>query len=416
MLGFNSETRQRACEHAGKGVVNMTTVEPLSEMDGTVRSLAEATASRNAWLELDLSMLEGNVAVLRERLGPVVELIAVVKANAYGAGVEGIAPALEAAGVTRFAVVWPSEGLALRSMGVRRPVIVLGHAFPEDALAAVENEITLTCHSMALGEALSAAAVRVGKTAKVHVKVDTGLHRFGVPLDEAVTLAEGLRRLPGIEVEGLTTHMANADEADDSFAEAQQAVFMQASRRLPWIPYLHTANSATALRRSELRYSGVRVGLALHGLLPANTPAVGVRPVLSLKARLARVADVAPGEGVSYGLTWRAERASKVGLVPVGYADGWRRSLGNAGRVLVGGLSCPVVGRVCMDQFLADVTDVGGAAEGDEVVLIGSQGGLQITVDEVAALTGTISWDVMASLQARLPRIYHRGGVVSFEV
>jgi alanine racemase len=393
----------------------MTAVEPISEASDGVGSLAEATASQNAWLELDLAALDGNVAALRERLGPDVELIAVVKANAYGAGVEGIAPALEAAGVARFAVVWASEGLALRRMGLELPVIVLGHAFPADAAAAVEHDITLTCHSMALGEALSAAAVRLGKTAKVHVKVDTGLHRFGVPLDGAVALADGLRRLPGIEVEGLTTHMANADEPDDSFAEEQQTVFLEAVRRLPWIPYLHTANSATALRRSELRHSGVRVGLALHGVLPANTPALGVRPVLSLKARLARVADVAPGEGVSYGLTWRAERASKVGLVPVGYADGWRRSLGNAGRVLIGGRSCPVVGRVCMDQFLADVTDVPGAAEGDEVVLIGSQGGLRITVDEVAALTGTISWDVMASLQARLPRICHRGGVVSFE-
>ncbi len=276
----------------------------------------------------------------------------------------------------------------------------------------MEHDITLTIHSLDLAEALSAEAMRQGRTATVHVKVDTGLHRFGVPPEEAVALAEAARGLPGIVVEGLTTHMANADEADDSFADEQHAAFEQTARRLPWIPYRHTANSATALRRGELRYHGVRIGLALHGILPANTPSIGVRPVLSLKARLARVADVAPGEGVSYGLTWRAERQSRVGLVPVGYADGWRRSLGNAGSVLIDGRRCPIVGRVCMDQFLADVTDLPSAAEGDEVVLIGRQGAETISADEVAELTDTISWDVIASLQARLPRIYHRDGVV----
>jgi alanine racemase len=412
MLGFCKVARQSVCEQSGKGGVNMSPVRSLSNPTTQHPSLAEATQSRNAWLELDLDALDTNVRVLRERIGPSVELIAVVKANAYGAGVQGLAPALESAGIDRFAVVWPAEARALREYGVTRPVLVLGHAFAADAEMSVSRDITLTCHSLELGKALARAAQHLGKTAKVHVKVDTGLHRFGVTLDEAVALAEALRALPGIEVEGLTTHMANADEADDSFDDQQHELFAEAARRLPWIPYHHTANSATALRREELRYDGVRIGLALHGVLPANTPPTDVRPVLSLKARLARVADVAPGEGVSYGLTWRAERPSRVGLVPVGYADGWRRSLGNHGRVLVHGQSCPMVGRVCMDQFLADVTDVPGASEGDEVVLIGTQGGASIGADEVAETTGTISWDVLASLQARLPRLYHRAGNV----
>ncbi len=380
---------------------------PISQV-----TLAAATCSRNAWLELDLDALAHNVAALKATIGGNVELIAVVKANAYGAGVEGIAPALEAAGVTRFAVVWPAEALALRGLGITAPVLVLGHAFPADADPAVRHDITLICHSLELGRALSEAAVRQQKVARVHVKVDTGLHRFGTTLVEAVPLAEALRALPGVEVEGLTTHMANADEADDTFAESQHAVFAEAARLLPWIPYRHTANSATALRRQELRYEGVRVGLALHGLLPANTAGPELRPVLSLKARLARVADVTPGEGVSYGLTWRAQRPSKVGLVPVGYADGWQRSLGNAGYVLVGGQDCPMVGRVCMDQFLVDVTDVPGATEGDEAVLIGTQGAQRITADDIAMRANTISWDILSSLQARLPRIYHRAGVV----
>ncbi len=208
--------------------------------------------------------------------------------------------------------------------------------------------------------------------------------------------------------------MANADEADDSFAELQHAVFREAERRLPWIRYRHTANSATALRRPDLQYEGVRLGLALHGILPPNSPPPpeGLKPVLSLKARLARVAELPPGDGVSYGLTWRAQRPSRVGLVPVGYADGWRRSLGNRGHVLVAGQRCPIIGRVAMDQFLADVTDVPSAAEGTEVVLLGRQRDDEITVDEIAALEDTISWEVTAALQARLPRIAHREGHV----
>lgn len=336
-----------------------------------------------------------------------------MKANAYGAGAAALAPALEAAGADRFAVVWPHEGYMLRQVGITRPILVLGHAFPADATQAVRAGLTLTCHSRELADAISAAATSAGVTAPVHVKVDTGLHRFGLDIDAAVDLANYLRTLPGIEVEGLTTHMANADEADDSFAETQHTIFREAAARLPWIPYRHTANSATALRRTELRYSGVRVGLAIHGILPPNTPGPPLQPILSLRARVARVADVAPGEGVSYGLTWRAERASRVALIPVGYADGWRRDLGNAGEVLIHGRRCPMVGRVCMDQFLADVTDLPvPVAEGDVATLLGSDGAQAITAADAAARAGTIAWDVMASLQARLPRLYHRGGIV----
>lgn len=373
--------------------------------------LARATENQNAWIEVDLAAAEHNVAALKAHLGPV-ELIAVVKANAYGSGAAVLAPALEAAGVDRFAVVWPHEGYMLRQAGVTRPILVLGHAFPADAVPAVRSGLTLTCNAIELGESLSSAAQAAGVTAAVHVKVDTGLHRFGLEIDSAVTLAEQLRTLPNLIVEGLTTHMANADEADDSFAEHQHAVFREAASRLPWVPYRHTANSATALRRTGLRYNGVRMGLALHGVFPANSSGPELRPVLSLRARIARVSGVAPGEGVSYGLTWRAERPSTVALVPVGYADGWRRHLGNRGTVLVRGQRCPMVGRVCMDQFLVDVTGVPGVMEGDTATLIGADGDDRLTATEVAEQAETISWDVLASLNARLPRLYHRAGAV----
>ncbi len=380
----------------------------------TGRTLTRETAQRNAWIEVDLDAIDHNVATLRAALGSSVELIAVVKANAYGHGVEGLAPVLERAGVDRFAVVWTAEAVALRSLGVTLPILALGHSFPMDAVALVFNDITQVVHSIELGEALSRAAVAQGKAARVHIKIDTGLHRFGLALEDAVTLAEQLRALPSLEVEGLTTHMANADEADDSFGERQDGLFAEAAHRLPWIPYRHTANSATALRRPAFRYDGVRIGLALHGVLPPNTPVPlgGLRPTLSLKARIARVSDIPAGDGVSYGLAWRARQAARVALIPVGYADGWRRSLGNKGSVLVRGQRCPIVGRVAMDQFLIDVTNSGDVAEGEDAVLLGSQGDGAITVEEIAALEDTITWEVLAGLQARLPRIYHRRGVV----
>jgi len=375
-------------------------------------SLADFTNERNAWIEVDVGALAANVRFLREAVGSGVELIGVVKANAYGHGAPGVGAALEGLGVDRLAVAWVGEGVALRQAGVRCPVLVLGHAYPSDAAAAVANDLTLTCHSAAVGTELSREAWAAGRTARVHIKVDTGLHRFGVDLEEAVGLAEHLRRFPGLEVEGLSTHMANADEEDDSFSDVQDALYREALRRLPWITFRHVANSATALRRPALRYDGVRCGLSLYGVAPPNTPAQGLRPVLSLRARVARVTTVPDGEGASYGLTWRAAGARTLALVPVGYADGWRRSLSGRFTVLVGGRRYPGVGRVAMDQFLVDVSAAALVREGDVVTLIGMDGGDGIGVDEIAGQAGTISWEILAGLQARLPRVFHREGAV----
>ena len=371
-------------------------------------ALDSVTSRLNAWIEIDLEALDANYAAIAAATAPA-EVIPVVKANAYGAGATEVALALEARGARRFAVIWTSEALDLRRAGVRVPILVLGHTMEADADAAVEQRITLTCDSLLLGGEISRAAVAAGTVARVHVHVDSGLHRDGVSPEEAVALAEALRGLPGIEVEGLSTHMANADEADDSFSLEQQERFARVLRDLPWIPYRHTANSATALRRPEFRFDGVRIGLALHGVAPDNTPSPGLRPVLQLKARVARAFDIGEGEGASYGLTWHASRPSRLALIPVGYADGWRRDLGNNGEVLIGGQRFPMVGRMCMDQFLVDITTAGRPIQaGAEVVLMGRQGGEEITASEVAARAETIPWDVLSSLQARLPRLYVR--------
>lgn len=376
--------------------------------------LAEVTASRNAWVEVDLEALEANVQALRAVIGPHVELIAIVKANAYGHGAAALGPRMEAMGASRLAVAWMGEALALRAAGARGPILVLGHAFPADAAAAVQHDITLTIHSEELALSLSRAAEEAGRTARVHVKVDTGLHRFGLTAGEAVALASTARGLPGVDVEGLWTHIANADEEDDSFSDEQFSVFSRACAALPWIRYRHMANSATILRRPQLHLEGVRAGLALYGVDPGPHAAAGnLQPVLQLKARLARVVALKEGEGVSYGLSWKATKPSLAGLVPVGYGDGWKRSLADGGHVLIHGRRCPVIGRVMMDHLMVDLTGLPEAtAEGDEVVLLGRQGAGGLTATELATVAGTIGWDILASLQARLPRLYHRRGAV----
>jgi len=377
--------------------------------------LESATAARNAWLEIDLDALAHNLQILRRALSRGVEVLAVVKANAYGHGAVEVAKELERLGVERLAVAWMSEGLALRRSDIRIPILVLGHSFPADAEAAVASDLTLTCNESALAEALSSAARVAGRTARIHIKVDTGLRRFGLDLDAATSLATFARALPSIEVEGLSTHMANADEEDDSFSSEQRERFGRAVERLPWIPFRHVANSATALRRPEMHFQGVRLGLSLYGLAPAHTPGEGLRPVMSLRARVARVTALEDGEGVSYGLVWRAVGSRRVALVPVGYADGWRRTLTGRCSVLVGGKRAPGVGRIAMDQFLVDITDIPDVGEGDVVTLIGQQGHDAIDADEVASGAGTISWEILSGMQSRLPRLFHRGGLVAAE-
>lgn len=375
--------------------------------------LATATGNINAWAEVDCDALADNVRAIRSTLTPVVDIIAVIKANAYGHGVIPVARVLEREGVERFGVASVSEARDLRAAGISVPIVVLDHVFPSDAELTIANDIECTVHSRALADAFSVAATALGRDAIVHIKVDTGLHRFGNSPADAVDLANYARSLPGVRVQGLWTHLANADEVDDAFTTEQLNRFRSVREQLDWVPYCHIANSAGTLRRPELHFNGVRPGLAIYGICPPNCPDPGLRPALSLKARLARVQRLEPGEGLSYGLTWRAARPSIVGLVPVGYGDGWRRALGNTGSVLVNGQRCPMVGRVCMDQFLVDLTDLPGSpVEGDEVVLLGSQGNERIDANEIAELTGTISWEVVAALLPRIPRIYHRGGIV----
>jgi len=367
--------------------------------------------SRPVWAEVDLDAIEHNVRALCAHVAPA-RLYAVVKANAYGHGAVAVGRAALAAGAAGLAVVCVDEAEELRLAGIEAPVLVVGYTPVADARRVVELGVTPTVCSMQLALALSRFAVEAGRTVPVHIELESGLNRHGLMLEELVPFAESLRALPGMEVEGLFTHFAAAEEGDQAFTRAQCEALLEASRRLPWIPQRHCAASASALSAPDLHLDAVRAGLAVYGYEPAPGIAGGVplRRALALKSRVARVLDVAPGATVGYGRTWTAERPSTIALVMCGYADGFSRALSNRASVLVRGRRAPVAGRIAMDMCMADVTDVPGVGVDDEVVIIGEQGGEVIDADELAELAGTISWEVLAGVTARVPRLYLRGG------
>lgn len=366
---------------------------------------------RPTWLEIDLAALAGNVRALRALAGPDRQLFAVVKANAYGHGAEIVGPAALAAGADRLAVATLGEGIALRQVGVEAPILLLGYTPGWLAEELLRWNLTATLFDAETAQEWSAAAIAQGSRIPVHVKVDTGMHRLGIAPEEGLAFCQRLAELPGLTAEGVYTHFSTADEADLRYARLQLQRFTQLLAGLKEAglrpPLAHAANSAAILRLPESRLDGVRAGIALYGLHPSpDVPLPGAfRPVLAWKARIAQVKPLAAGEPVSYGNSWVAPRPAIIAVLPVGYADGFPRAPRHWGSVLVHGGPAPIVGRVCMDMTIVDVTGLvaGGLAvrAGDVAQLIG--GGL--TAEEAARRTETINYEVTSRLQARLPRI-----------
>ncbi|WP_041454111.1 alanine racemase [Anaeromyxobacter sp. K] len=366
---------------------------------------------RPVWAEIDLDALAHNVRLLAARASPA-RLYAVVKANAYGHGAVACGRAALEAGAHGLAVVCVDEAEELRRAGVEAPLLVIGNTPASDAARVVALRLRPAVGAMDLVEALSAEARRRGAEVPIHLELESGLNRHGLSPDALVALAERARALPGLRVEGLFTHFAAAEEGDQRFTRAQFEVLRETSRRLPWVPERHCAASASILLDHEMALEAVRGGLSLYGYRPApwcGTDA-DLRPVMSLRARVARVSDVDRGATVGYGRTWAANRPTRVALVMCGYADGYRRSFGNRTQVLVHGRRAPVVGRVAMDMCMVDVTAVPGVAAGDVVTLIGRDGDERVDADDLATIADTISWEILAGISARVPRLYLRGG------
>ena len=371
--------------------------------------------SRPAWIEIDEGALANNVRQIRRLIGPQRLLAGVVKANAYGHGAIPVARQILAAGADRLAVATLSEALELRTAGIDAPILVLGYTPPRQAAEVVRAGVTATVYDVETAQALAEAAAQQGVRAAVHVKVNTGMNRLGLDPEDAPAFLEALRAMATLEAEGVFTHFATSD-TDRAFALVQAARFgamiaaLEAAGLRP--PLVHAANSAATLTLPETHFDMVRCGIALYGLDPDEemTPLpAGFRPVLSWKAEVAQVRTLPPGAGVSYGLEFVTRRSSTLAVIPVGYADGFPRRPLTSGGVLIHGKEAPIVGRVCMDQSLVDVTDIAAAGEpvrqGDLVVLIGRQGEAAISAEEAARRIGTINYDVVSRILARVPRI-----------
>ena len=367
---------------------------------------------RPTWAEVDLGAFRHNLTVLSKRLPRSVGLVAVLKADAYG---HGAVPLARAANVLQsrlwgFGVSSVEEGLELRQAGVTNRVLILGSVYPFENFGPVlDAGLTPTVASQASALALARWAKKKGRPATCHVKIDTGMGRIGMSPATARETLPSLKNNPWLRVEGVYTHLACADRAG---ATARQlTLFDQATGTLPGI-LRHAANSGAALARPASRYDLVRPGLALYGEVPwAGVPgAAELRPVLSWKTRVVFLKKVQAGTPLSYGWTWRARRASRIATLPVGYGDGFRRELSNRGTVLVRGRTCPVVGRVTMDQVLVDVTGSPPVSVGDEVVLLGAQGRQRVTAGSMADAAGTIPYEILCGISKRVPRVTVRGG------
>jgi len=363
------------------------------------------------WAEIDLDALAHNVRILKSQAKGAA-LLAVVKANAYGHGAVAVARAAVAAGADRLGVICVDEGEQLRRAGITAPILVMGHTLAGEARRLVDLSLTPSIVSREVALALARVASERGSEMPAHLKVDTGLNRYGLPPSEAVDLGRWLRDLAGIQVEGLFTHFASADEGDKSYALEQHRLFLSVAEQLDWVPIRHVSNTATLLDMPDMSLEMVRPGLGIYGCYPSAqvNRSLPLRPALFLKSRVARLNSLAPGESVSYGRIWRASRPSLIGLVLCGYADGLPRALSNRGSVLVRGQRAPIVGRVCMDMCMVDLSDIPDVAVDDEVVIIGRQGEEEISADEVAELCGTISYEILCGISARVSRLYLRQG------
>lgn len=370
---------------------------------------------RHTWVEIDLDAIKANVEFFRRRLPKQTKIMAVVKADGYGHGAVPVAREALAAGAAYLGVSTLDEALELRSAGIDAPILVMGYTPPTFLEVAIERQITLTVFDHDVVAALDRLTRKRGTVAKIHLKVDTGMGRIGIrSKEEFLSLVTAINQSPLIELEGAYTHFARADEEDPTYSEAQHHMFMRVIRQSSRsIPIVHCCNSAAGIMFPQWCYNMVRLGISLYGQYPsafAKDKGIQLTSAFALKSKISYVKDVSKGTPISYGATYKTEKEAKIATIPIGYADGLARSLSNRGKALVRGHEVPIVGRICMDQCMLDVSDVVACSVGDEVVLIGRQGDAEITVDDVADLMRTINYEVTCMISKRVPRVYKKNG------
>ena len=382
---------------------------------------------QRVWAEIDLDAVRSNMDNMKANISPHTKMIGVIKTDGYGHGAVPIAKELEDLDyLFGFATATAEEAFTLRRAGIRKPLLVLGYTFPYCYERMIQEDIRITVFRRDTLKELSRAAVRLkergtDKKAKVHVKVDTGMSRIGIrPDGEGISFIKEAFGTKGVEVEGIFTHFASADEKDKTAAYGQLAVFQKFLERAQeeigeMIPVKHCSNSAGIVELPEAGMDVVRAGITLYGLWPSSEvrqDIVPLRPAMSLYSRIVYIKEIEAGTQVSYGGTFTARDARKVATIPVGYGDGYPRGLSGKGFVLIRGQKAPVLGRVCMDQFMVDVTHISGAAQGDVVTLIGRDGPEQITMELLGELSGRFNYEFACGIGRRVPRVYVREGKI----
>jgi alanine racemase len=362
--------------------------------------------------EVDLRAIVRNIKELKKLAAPGTRLMAAVKAEAYGHGLVPVADSAISSGADILGVARIEEAIRLRDAGIKAPVLILGYTDPGFTKELLDFNLTQSVFSKDMAEAYSKAAEGKDKKLAIHLKVDTGMGRLGfmhaLPID-----GEAIAGLPNIYVEGIFTHFAKADEEDKHFTKNQLEVFLDFVNALEThgikAPIRHAANSAALIDMPESHLDMVRPGISIYGLYPSsqvNKEIVSLTPAMQLKSRIVQVKDVPKGYTVSYGGTWTAERKTRIATIPIGYGDGFSRSLSSRGQMLVCGQRAPIVGRVCMDLTMLDVGHIQEAVMGSEVVVLGKQGADEISADEIAGTIGTINYEIVTAITGRVPKVY----------
>lgn len=371
---------------------------------------------------VDLDAILSNLEQMKNNIAGDTQILAVIKADGYGHGAVQIAKELEGISyVFGYAAATPEEALILRRCGMKKPILILGYTFPYCYEDLIREDIRPTVFRADQAKALSEAAVRMGKDARIHIKVDTAMSRIGIRPDESgLSFIKEVMALPGIMVEGIFTHFAKADEADKAPVSGQLALYKEfleeVSKKCPKnIPIKHCSNSAGIIEIPEANMDIVRPGIILYGLWPSKEvrkDIVLLKPALSLKSHIVYIKEIEEGTQVSYGGTYTARSKRKIATIPVGYADGYPRSLSGKGHVLIHGKKAPILGRVCMDQFMVDITDIDHVKMGDEVTLIGKDGEEELTMEYLGDLSGRFNYELACDITRRVPRVYYKGGKV----
>lgn len=364
---------------------------------------------------IDLDAVSYNLDSIQKKISSGTDIIAVVKADGYGHGALEISRMLEReTRVFGFAVASAEEAFALREFGIQKPVLILGYTFAEDYEALVLQNIRPTVYSYEMAQAYDAAARKAGTKALLHIKIDTGMGRIGYPVTrEAADEIAEIAALPGIEIEGLFTHFARADERDKTESRRQLALYREMltllEERHVYVTYRHCSNSAAIAEFSEADLDLVRAGIILYGLWPSeesNRDAICLRPVMELKSTVIHIKTLEAGSCISYGGTYRLTERKRIATIPAGYADGYPRSLSNKGYVLIRGKKAPILGRICMDQFMVDVTEIPGVKLLDPVTLLGRDGEEQISMEDLGRLSGRFNYEFACDIGKRVPRYY----------